>query len=186
MNLNDSRGVIRISTQPRQKYKILTGRKNCFLYTLLISHKRLFHTGAAKNPVYLRSFLLGKIIKIVISSNLQRKPSIFKEYFAWKKNKDFFIQICQAVWAISYSLLCVVSKINQGSCLGCLGGDDAPDIGFLAWQNKFCPFFQLPLRCVETFLSSQETFFGRKLKHGRMSFLDQCNVETASRPDLFF
>jgi hypothetical protein len=120
------RGVIRISTQPRQKYKILTGRKNCFLYTLLISHKRLFHTGTAKNPVYLRSFLLGKIIKIVISSNLQRRPSIFKEYFAWKKNKDFFIQICQAVWAISYSLLYVVSKINQGSCLGCLGGDDAP------------------------------------------------------------
>ena len=25
------RGVIRISIQPRQKYKILTGRKNCFL-----------------------------------------------------------------------------------------------------------------------------------------------------------
>ena len=80
----------------------------------------------AKKPVYLRSFLPGRIIKIVISSNLQRKPSIFKEYFAWKKNKDFFIQICQAVWAISYSLLYVVSKINQGSCLGCLSDDDAP------------------------------------------------------------
>ena len=70
---------------------------------------------------------LGRIIKIVISSNLQRRPSIFKEFFAWKKNKDFFIQICQAVWAISYSLLHVVSKINQGSCLGCLGVDDAPE-----------------------------------------------------------
>ena len=70
--------------------------------------------------------MLGRIIKIVISSNLQRRPSIFKEFFAWKNDKDFFIQICQAVWAISYSLLCVVSKINQGSCLGCLGGDDAP------------------------------------------------------------
>ena len=49
-----------------------------------------------KDPVYLRSFLLGRKIK--------------------------------TVWAISYSLLYVVSKINQGSCLGCLGGDDAPDI----------------------------------------------------------
>ena len=60
----EPRGVIRISTQPRQKYKILTGCKNHFLYTLLISHKRLFHTGTAKNPVYLRSFLmLGIMIK---------------------------------------------------------------------------------------------------------------------------
>ena len=42
------RGVIRISTQPRQKYKILTGRKNRFIFTLLISHKRLFHSGIAK------------------------------------------------------------------------------------------------------------------------------------------
>ena len=44
------------------------------------------------------------------------------------KNKYIFLsanlQICQTVWSISYSL---VSKINQGSCLGCLGGDDAPD-----------------------------------------------------------
>ena len=94
------RGVIRISTQPRQKYKILTGRKNRFLYTLLISHKRLFHSGTAKKPVYLGSFLLGRIIKIVISSNLQRRPSIFKEFFAWKKNRDFFNQINLAVWAI--------------------------------------------------------------------------------------
>ena len=70
--------------------------------------------------------MLGRIIKITIASNLQRRPSTFKEFFAWKKNKDFFIQICQAVWAISYSLLYVVSKINQGSCLGCLGGNDAP------------------------------------------------------------
>ena len=87
-----SRGVIRISTQPRQKYKILTGRKNRFLYTLLISHKRLFHSGTAKKPVYLRSFLLGRIIKIVNSSNLQRRPSIFKEFFAWKHNKDFLFK----------------------------------------------------------------------------------------------
>ena len=55
-----------------------------------INHKHLFHSGTAKKPVYLRSFLLGRIIKIVISSNLQRRPSIFKEFFAWKKNKDFF------------------------------------------------------------------------------------------------
>ena len=54
-----------------------------------------------------------------------------------RKIKTFFIQICQAVWAISYSLLYVVSKINQGSCLGCLGGDDAPayDIKFFRCPN---------------------------------------------------
>ena len=85
------RGVIRISTQPRQKYKILTGCKNRFLYTLLISHERLFHSGTAKKPVYLRSFLLGRIIEIVNSSNLQRRPSIYKEFFAWKKTNKFFI-----------------------------------------------------------------------------------------------
>jgi hypothetical protein len=42
------RGVIKNSTQPRQKYKILTGRNNRFLKTLLINHKRLFHSGTAK------------------------------------------------------------------------------------------------------------------------------------------
>ena len=42
------RGVIRISTQLRQKYKILTSGKNYFLWTLLRNHKRLFHSGTAK------------------------------------------------------------------------------------------------------------------------------------------
>ena len=73
-----SRGVIRISTQPRQKYKILTGRKN-----RLINHKHLFiHTQQKSFHIYLRScYLLGRIIKIFISSNLQRRPRIFNEYF---------------------------------------------------------------------------------------------------------
>ena len=35
--------------------------------------------------------MLGRIIEIVNSSNLQRRPSIFKEFFASKKNKDFFL-----------------------------------------------------------------------------------------------
>ena len=42
----------------------------------------------------------------------------------------FFFQICQAVLATSYKQFIVVSKINQGSCLGCLGGDDAPAVKF--------------------------------------------------------
>ena len=33
----------------------------------------------------------------------------------------------------------IVSKINQGSCLGCLGGDDAPVI-----QNNSIPFLGPP------------------------------------------
>ena len=33
--MNECRGVIRISTQPRQKYKILIGRKNRFLKTFI-------------------------------------------------------------------------------------------------------------------------------------------------------
>ena len=32
----------------------------------------------------------------------------------------FFLQICQAEFII-------ISKNNQGSCLGCLGGNDAPE-----------------------------------------------------------
>ena len=77
--------------------------------------------------------MLGRIIKIFVSSNLQGRPSIFKKIFAWQNNIHFFnsakktqytqgvflLQICQAQFII-------VSKINQGSCLGCLGGDDAP------------------------------------------------------------
>ena len=35
--------------------------------------------------------------------------------------------------------------------------------------------------CAGYFLSSPETFFCRNLKNDRISFLDQCNVETASR-----
>ena len=42
------RSGIRISTQPRQKYKILTGRNNRFLYTLLLNHTHLFHSATAK------------------------------------------------------------------------------------------------------------------------------------------
>jgi hypothetical protein len=63
--------------------------------------------------IFKKFFMLGRIIKIFISSILKRRPSISKEFFClveWKKN--IFLQI--------------VSKINQGSCLGCLGGDDAP------------------------------------------------------------
>ena len=48
MNVFLRRGVIRISTQPRQKYKILTRRNNRFLHMLLINHTRLFHSGTAK------------------------------------------------------------------------------------------------------------------------------------------
>ena len=57
---------------------------------------------------------------------------------------------------------------------------------FLGLTKNFCTFLSAAViqRCAETFLSSQETFFCRKLKNGRMSFLDQCNVETASLPDL--
>ena len=104
--------------------------------------------------IFKEFFMLGRIIKIFISSILQRRPSIFKEIVCLEKHKDiFFLEICQAIWVISYSLLysliqkngytfsavfcskCVtvflnqniVSKINQGSCLGCLGGDDAPE-----------------------------------------------------------
>ena len=92
--------------------------------------------------------MLGRMVKVFISSILQRRPSIFKEFFFawWNENtfissnlqrrpsifKEFFMlgriikiffffQICQAEFII-------VSKNNQGSCLGCLGGNDAPEI----------------------------------------------------------
>ena len=93
--------------------------------------------------------MLGRIIKISVSSILQSRPSIIKKIFCLveqclffqfckkytvylssfllgRKIKICFLQIYQAVWAIFYSLFCILSKINQGSCLGCLGGDDAP------------------------------------------------------------
>ena len=49
--------------------------------------------------------------------------------------------------------------------------------GFHTW------FFQITtpnIICAGTFLLSRETFFCRNLKNARMSFLGQCNVETAS------
>ena len=93
--------------------------------------------------------MLGRIMKIFISSILQRRPRIFKEsfllgriikpffqfckkdtvylrsFFAWQKNKDFFSSNLPSFMGHFLQFI-IVSKINQGSCLGCLGGDDAP------------------------------------------------------------
>ena len=63
-------------------------------------------------------FLLGRIT--FIFSILQKRHSIFKEFLLGRKIKIFF-------FFKSAKLFIKVSKINQGSCLGCLGGDDAPE-----------------------------------------------------------
>jgi hypothetical protein len=47
--------------------------------------------------------LLGKII--FIFSILQKSDSIFKEFFCLVEKKKKNLQICQAVWDSSYSLL---------------------------------------------------------------------------------
>ena len=90
------RGVIRISTQPRQKYKIFTGRKNCSLHTSLmaynINHKRLFHSGTAKqlsgfgyfikkvqeayNIIIIRFLMENSILKIFGSVDVKITPDI--------------------------------------------------------------------------------------------------------------
>ena len=61
-----TRGVIRISTQPRQKYKIITGRKNCFLWTLLINHKCLFHSDTTKKLGYFNKKVQQEAYNIII------------------------------------------------------------------------------------------------------------------------
>ena len=71
---------------------------------------------------------------------------------------------------------------------------------FSAWQKSSCTFLYSfggcnlqnhaakPLdsfnKCRKIILSCWETFFCRNLKNARMSFLGQCNVETASCPGL--
>ena len=51
-------------------------------------------------------------------------PKILAKIKIYVLNRaELLITLC---YEIPCSLLYVVSKINQGSCLGCLGGDDAP------------------------------------------------------------
>ena len=64
--------------------------------------------------------MLGRILKNINFFKSARKTKdiyYFRSFMLDRKIKIFFLQICQAV-----------SKINQGSCLGCLGGDDAPEL----------------------------------------------------------
>ena len=66
---------------------------------------------------------LQLIFSTFFFSILQKRPGIFKEFlflFGRLKNIYFFNS---------------VSKINQGSCLSCLGGDDAPE-AYLVKSDK--------------------------------------------------
>ena len=59
--------------------------------------KYIFLQFCKEDPVHLRRvFLLGRIIKIFISSNLQRRPRIFKEFFMLGRMiKIYFFSILQ-------------------------------------------------------------------------------------------
>ena len=70
--------------------------------------------------------MLGRLIEIFISSNLKKRQVIFHEFFMTSRKIMIFFFF---KFAKPFIIVYVVSKINQGSCLGCLWGDDAPEIG---------------------------------------------------------
>ena len=140
-----------ISSILQSRPNILLKEFVCFLLSEIKKKKDYFFKFAKKTQDIQ---MLGRIIKISVSSILQSRPSIIKKIFCLveqclffqfckkytvylssfllgRKIKICFLQIYQAVWAIFYSLFCILSKINQGSCLGCLGGDDAPGLDLL-------------------------------------------------------
>ena len=134
-----------ISSILQSRPNILLKEFVCFLLSEIKKKDYFFKFAKKTQDIQ----MLGRIIKISVSSILQSRPSIIKKIFCLveqclffqfckkytvylssfllgRKIKICFLQIYQAVWAIFYSLFCILSKINQGSCLGCLGGDDAP------------------------------------------------------------
>ena len=84
--------------------------------------------------------------KILISSNLLERPRIFITSGVFvmlsRKLKTFF-------FFKSFKLLIKVLKINHGSCLGYLGGDDAPEVGIRTLQNTGIKFFIMSTEFVE-------------------------------------
>ena len=77
--------------------------------------------------IFKEFFVIGRLIKIFISSNLKRRQGIFKEFFTLGRKIRIFFFFKSAKLFGPFIIAYIVSKINQGSCLGCLGGDDAPD-----------------------------------------------------------
>ena len=112
-----------------------------------------FFNSANKTQYIQEDFLLGRII--FIFPILQKRHSI-RSFFAWQKNKDFFPSNLPSCLG-HFLYFIIVSKINQGSCLGCLGGDDAPEGSISSFH-----FFLLFLRYV-TFLICFKLFcwFGK-------------------------
>jgi hypothetical protein len=76
--------------QQEKKQEKLTISQVCTMYSGASSG---FQPNQGKNTksLYQESFLLGRIIKIFISSNLQRRPRSFKEFFLLDRLIKIFI-----------------------------------------------------------------------------------------------
>ena len=104
--------------------------------------------------------MLGRKIEIFNFSILKKRPRIFKESFLLGRIIKIFISSNLPSCLGHFLQFIIVSKINQGSCLGCLGGDDAPAI--LGHNN-----FIFPKRVVKS--HDKAPFFLRlDLNIGRM------------------
>ena len=55
-------------------------------------------------------------------------------------------------------------------------------LGVVIWKNHVTKPLDLFNKCRKIIFLCRKTFFCRNLKNARMSFLGQCNVETASYP----
>ena len=92
--------------------------------------KKIFISSSLQRRprIFKKVFLLGRLI--FIFSILQKSDSIFKEFFCFTKIIFFFKSA--KLFGSFLIVYHTFSKINQDSCLGCLGGDDAPVI---LWVN---------------------------------------------------
>ena len=84
---------------------------------MLINHNRLFYSGTAKKPFRFWIFFYKAVDEWLWYARARIfKPAYFFHELKILKVKNY---MCQFL---------IVSKINQGRCLGCLGGRDAPGL----------------------------------------------------------